>query len=89
MIENLRTDRIARLRLGIQPTDRDISAGDLVEFVLGPFEEAERSAAQRQIVRAADACEHWLREGVSATMNVFNSTAPSENTLEKEEVGIS
>ena len=86
VIENLQTDTIARLRLGIQPMCGDISTGDLPDFVLSPFAEAERTLATSQIDRAADACEHWLRKGVSATMNAFNSTARSEEVGEMEEM---
>lgn len=78
VIENLQTDAIARLRLGIQPVGREVPAPDLVDFVLSPFAETEKSLAESQIARAADACEHWLREGVSSTMNAFNSTTRSE-----------
>ena len=86
VIENLQTETIARLRLGIQPMCGDIPADDLPDFVLSPFDEAEKGLAKSQIDRAADACEHWLREGGSATMNTFNSTTRPEEVGEKEEM---
>lgn len=84
VIENLQTDRIARLRLGILPAaGKQLPAGDLSDFVLAPFEDAEKCLAEIQIARAADACELWLREGVAATMNAFNSTLRSEEASEE------
>lgn len=71
----LRTDRIARLRLGIAP---DIEVGDLADFVLDPFDLGERDLVERQIVRAADACESWLDDGVSTAMSSFNGPTPDE-----------
>lgn len=75
VIENLHTDQIARLRLGIAPAaDGQELPEDLVDFVLGTFTDEERAAAQDQIENAADACEFWLENGTEATMNRYNRT---------------
>jgi PTH1 family peptidyl-tRNA hydrolase len=76
VIESLRTDRVPRLRLGIAP-GAGASAGDLAEFVLQGFEPAERAVVERQVERAADACEAWLEQGVESAMNAFNGPLPA------------
>lgn len=72
IVQNLRTEDIARLRLGVAPTDTDLADLDLVEFVLQQFEAEERDVVENLLDRAVDACELWLREGNEATMNRFN-----------------
>ena len=71
VIRNLQTDEIARLRLGILP-EAAIPDEELSEFVLAPFAESEREAAEAMCRRAADACEGWLRDGFEITMNRYN-----------------
>ena len=72
ILENLRTDEVPRLRLGVAPEAGPPPGADLAEFVLGPFHPEEQEAAEALIHRAADACEAWLTEGVDAAMNQFN-----------------
>jgi peptidyl-tRNA hydrolase, PTH1 family len=72
ILENLRTDQVPRLRLGIAPESGAPSGEDWAGFVLGPFAPAEAEAVAAMIARAADACETWLREGPEAAMNRFN-----------------
>lgn len=69
VVNELRSDRIPRLRLGIAPEEEP---EDLVDFVLAPFAEAEREAVDGMVERAADACESWLTDGVETAMNRFN-----------------
>lgn len=73
VLECLRTQDIARLRLGVAPLE-PATAPDLdrVEFVLARFAPSEQAAADEQIARAAEACESWLAEGAAAAMNRFN-----------------
>lgn len=71
VIENLRTDQVPRLRLGISPGEPP-RGEDLVDFVLAPFLPGEREAVDAMVTRAADACEVWLREGAEAAMAKFN-----------------
>ncbi len=59
----------ARLRLGVAPTE---PVPDLADYVLSPFDEHERSVAQRAVERAADAVEYAARSGVEHAMNVYN-----------------
>jgi len=72
VIENLRTDQVPRLRLGVSPEDGPPQGEDLVEFVLSPFPGEQREAVDAMVSRAADACEVWLREGAEAAMQKFN-----------------
>jgi len=73
IIQNLRTEAVPRLRLGILRGDGLEPDDDLSDFVLSPFEPDERQVAEDLVVRAADACQSWLSEGTRSTMNRFNS----------------
>lgn len=73
VLENLRTDEVARLRLGIAgPAGSPAGGEGQVDFVLSPFSAGERDDVREMVGRAADACESWLREGGEAAMNRFN-----------------
>lgn len=73
IVENLRTEAVPRLRLGIAPLSAEGAAPlDLVEFVLSPFAADEQETALEEIERAASACEAWLDEGPEVAMNRFN-----------------
>ncbi len=72
VIENLRTDQVPRLRLGVSPEDGSPHGEDLVEFVLGPFPADQLEAVDSMVKRAADACEAWVKDGPDLTMSRFN-----------------
>lgn len=74
VIENLRSDAVARLRLGIAPLEAPGGAGerDLSEFVLSAFEASELEAVEALVARAADGAELWLELGSEAAMNRIN-----------------
>jgi peptidyl-tRNA hydrolase, PTH1 family len=71
VLDSLQSDEVPRLRLGVggEPPP---AAEELADFVLEPFAAAERQAAEELIQRGADACEHWLRDGIEVAMNRFN-----------------
>jgi PTH1 family peptidyl-tRNA hydrolase len=72
VIQNLRTDEISRLRLGIAP-EQELPAGeDLSDFVLSGFDEDELEVVDKMIERAVAACQCWLDEGTESAMNRFN-----------------
>ncbi|MGB5293834.1 MAG: aminoacyl-tRNA hydrolase [Thermoanaerobaculia bacterium] len=72
VIQNLQSEGIPRLRLGVGNRD-DAPEGDaLVDFVLSPFLDTEAGEVEEMTTRAADACECWLADGAEATMNEFN-----------------
>jgi PTH1 family peptidyl-tRNA hydrolase len=72
VIENLRTEEIPRLRLGIGPEEGGEPPSDLTAFVLEPFPSDQAEAVDLLVARAADAAEVWLAEGIEAVMNRFN-----------------
>ena len=71
IVENLGTDNVARLRLGVGGV-AELDGADLVDFVLGEFADEEHDAVQEMILRAADACEVWCRNGAEPAMQKFN-----------------
>jgi PTH1 family peptidyl-tRNA hydrolase len=58
-----------RLRIGIGRGD---PRWDLADHVLSTFGREERDVIDRAVVRAADAVETFVSEGITATMNRFN-----------------
>jgi PTH1 family peptidyl-tRNA hydrolase len=75
ILENLRTDQVARLRVGIGGPESPataVTSERLVDHVLSPFTPAEEAALAPVVQRAADACEAWLRDGIDAAMSRFN-----------------
>lgn len=77
ILENLGTDRVPRLRLGVASEGGPPPGDNMSEFVLAPFEDGELAAVDEMIERAADACEVWAREGAEAAMQKFNRRAPA------------
>jgi len=81
--QRLGTRCYPRLRIGLG----EPGIVDRVHYVLGRFTEEERAVIDPAIRTAADACECWIREGTTTTMNRFNtpkrrnkdSDAASEN----------
>jgi len=71
VIENLRSNVVPRLRLGVAPEDA-VDGAVLRDFVLEPFAAAEAEAVEAMIQRAADACECWLADGIDPAMSRFN-----------------
>jgi peptidyl-tRNA hydrolase, PTH1 family len=99
ILENLRTDQVPRLRLGIgSPDGAGARAGDgageregdgerLVDFVLSPFAPAEEEGAAEMVRRAADACEVWLSDGIDAAMQRFNTGAAAAGPADAADPG--
>jgi len=73
VLENLGSLNVPRLRLGVGREDGPPGGDEIVEFVLSPFDEGERETVREMILRAADACEAWAREGAEAAMQRFNA----------------
>jgi PTH1 family peptidyl-tRNA hydrolase len=67
IIEELGTEKFARLRVGIGAPDRGF-----VDHVLSRFEPAERSRLDELLDAAADAVETWARVGTNKAANQHN-----------------
>jgi PTH1 family peptidyl-tRNA hydrolase len=63
-------DAFPRLRLGVGRGD---PRWDLADHVLSTFSRDEREVIDRAILRAADAVETFVAEGIVAAMNKFNT----------------
>ncbi|MEZ5317301.1 MAG: aminoacyl-tRNA hydrolase [Vicinamibacterales bacterium] len=66
---HLGTIDYARLRVGVGRGDM---RRDLADHVLARFEPDEQAEIDRATIRAADAVEMWMSDGVEATMNAYN-----------------
>lgn len=74
LIGLLGTDQFARLRVGVGRGD---ARRDLADHVLARFDSDERAIVEETVVRAADAVELFVSEGIAAVMNRFNAN-PAE-----------
>lgn len=70
VIQHLGTQVFPRVRVGV---GRGIERRDLVDHVLGRFEAGERETVSAAVLRAADATETFLREGIERVMSAFNA----------------
>lgn len=74
VIENLRTEEIPRLRLGVGAAESDAGLpADLSEFVLAPFAETDSERVDDLVERAASAAGLWAELGIEVVMNRFNA----------------
>ncbi|QDU57768.1 aminoacyl-tRNA hydrolase [Aeoliella mucimassa] len=69
IIQQVGTQEVPRLRIGIGPVPERWST---VDFVLGKFSRDEQQLADQSVRRAADAVECWLTDGIGSAMNRFN-----------------
>lgn len=69
IIERLGTEEFARLRVGVGRGD---PRRDLADHVLARFDPDERESVEAAVLRAADAAEAFVTEGIAAMMNQFN-----------------
>ncbi len=75
ILSHLGTEDVPRIRIGIGRPTR----GDVADYVLSEFHPSDREAAEVSVIRAADAVECWLTEGIDAAMNRTNRTAKNED----------
>lgn len=69
VIERLGTRDFARFRLGI---GRPTGPMPIEDYVLQPFADGEREATDAMLLRAADAVEAALKDGLQKSMNAYN-----------------
>ena len=79
LIQSLATQAFPRMRVGVGRGD---NRRDLADHVLGRFEADERDTVSAAVLRAADASEMFLSEGIERVMNVFNAAAEKEDSAE-------
>ena len=74
--ESAGTQAFPRLRIGVGrgPEDRDLSG-----HVLGRFQAGERDTVSAAVLRAADASEMFIAEGIERVMNAFNAAESTED----------
>lgn len=70
VIEELKTEEIPRMRLGIKT---EYSLSELTDYVLEEFSPAERTQLPELLSRAADAIECFAQQDIETTMNRFNA----------------
>ena len=70
VIQHLGTPAFARLRVGV---GRGADGRELSDHVLGRFEPAERDTVSAAVLRAADAAEMFISDGIERVMNAFNA----------------
>ena len=70
VIASLGTTAFPRLRVGVGRGEGD---RELADHVLGRFVVDEREQVSVAVLRAADATEMFLREGIERVMNAFNA----------------
>jgi peptidyl-tRNA hydrolase, PTH1 family len=88
--QSLGTDGYARLRIGVGRGDVQAPDGSVVgrpgmaDHVLGRFRPAELETISAAILRAADASEMFIAEGIERVMNVFNAAERQDGTREPD-----
>jgi peptidyl-tRNA hydrolase, PTH1 family len=80
VIEQLGTSEFPRLRMGVGRGD---GRRDLADYVTSRFESDERETIHAATLRAADAAEMFVSEGIERVMNAFNAA----NDRKQEENG--
>ena len=70
IIQHLGTQAFPRVRVGVGRGD---DRRDLVDHVLGRFEAGERETVSAAVLRAADAAEMFISEGIERVMSAFNA----------------
>jgi PTH1 family peptidyl-tRNA hydrolase len=70
IILRLGTENVPRLRIGVGPLP---TGWDAADFVLSKFAKNETAEVELATVRAADAAEQWIADGLSAAMNKYNA----------------
>ncbi len=69
VIKEIGTQSFARLRIGIAP---DHPIRNLSDFVLSEFSKSERETLNEVVLKAADAVEVLLQDGIAAAMSKYN-----------------
>ena len=76
VIEHLGTQAFPRMRVGV---GRGTDDRDLSDHVLGRFDASERDTVSAAVLRAADATEMFISEGIERVMNAFNAAEQQDS----------
>jgi PTH1 family peptidyl-tRNA hydrolase len=79
IIQHLGTQAFPRIRVGVGRGNGD---RDLSNFVLGRFEASERDTVSAAVLRAAEAAEMFISDGIGRVMNSFNAAIEKEESAE-------
>lgn len=79
IIQSVGSNEFARLRIGI---DRPPGRMDPAAYVLQDFSPQQEVVMEQTRPEVVDACEHWLVNGITSAMNVYNSRGVAEQTQE-------
>jgi len=79
--QHLASRQFARLRIGIGRQD---GAREIMDFVLGKFDQAESAVLEKVLGRATDQMECWLADGIEKAMSLFNGVVDSKNKENKK-----
>ncbi len=69
VIDVLKTNSFPRLRIGI---GSEFARGRQVDYVLSPFSKQDRETIDGALIRAQEAAEMFVREGIESAMNRYN-----------------
>jgi peptidyl-tRNA hydrolase, PTH1 family len=75
VLEQLGTTEVPRLRVGVGRGDQ---RRELADHVLSTFDADERETIQAATLRAADAAEMFLTDGIERVMSTFNAAIDNE-----------
>lgn len=70
VISHLGTENFQRIRIGVGKKPEEM---DLVNYVLGHFDNADRSKVDEAVTDASDAVGVIISEGIDKAMNVYNA----------------
>ena len=75
IVDELGSQDVARMRMGIRPQDDQAQPDDLATFVLERFSEKEEALVEKVLERALAATLSILSEGMGRSMSRYNATA--------------
>jgi PTH1 family peptidyl-tRNA hydrolase len=81
ILYHLQTDIFPRVRIGIGSPPHPET--DLADWVLAPVPPDGRRILDEAVIRAADAVECIVKEGIEAAMNKFNQSPPKAEAEEE------
>jgi len=79
VIEHLKTSDFTRLRLGVglPEAEQKLLKDNLTDYLLTPFGRTKIEQFNGSILKAAEACKVWIKEGIDVAMNRFNPVSLS------------